>query len=123
MAVPTIDPIPTILPIQTIGTNLVNVETRITAVGASATWTSGIRSTDGYVRATVLGIFNESGTMYVDQSNDGTNFDYSSSTATTGGTGFAISVEIVAAYVRFRWTNGTANVTTTHRLYCYLRST
>ena len=117
-----LDPLPHVLPIQVMGSNLICVAKRITAVAGSATYTSGVVSSDGYVRAVAMGIFNENGTIYIDQSNDGSNWDYSSSVATVGGTGFAISAEVVAPYIRFRWANGTANATTTHRLYCHLRS-
>jgi len=47
------------------------------------------------------------GTIYIDQSLDGTNWDLVSSTSLTGGTGKALSVRVVARYVRIRYVNGT----------------
>jgi len=119
---PIMDPIPTVVPIQTIGTHLACVEINIDPVLNGATWTSMIRSTDGYVRAVLMGIFDQDGTVYIDQSYDGVNFDYSTILATVANIGFALSAEIIAPYVRFRWANGVVDDTTLNRLYCSLRS-
>jgi len=46
------------------------------------------------------------GTLYVEQSWDNENWDYSDSWSVTGGTPLAVKVQIVARYVRIRYVNG-----------------
>lgn len=58
----------------------------------------------------------QSGTLNIDQSGDGSHNDFSTSVAVTGGTGTSFSVTIVANYVRLRYVNG-ATAQTVFRLY------
>lgn len=51
------------------------------------------------------------GTLHIEQSVDGTNWDLDTTFAATAGTGTSISVSIVAPFVRVRFTNG-ANAAT-----------
>lgn len=63
---------------------------------------------------------NANGTVYVDQSADGTNWDVSTSVAVTGGTGASLgNISVVAPYARVRFVPGASN--TTLRLYPFLR--
>jgi len=48
------------------------------------------------------------GTIYIDQSHDGTNWDYSESASLTGGAGAKQSSRVVAGYIRIRYVNGVA---------------
>jgi len=52
------------------------------------------------------------GTIYIDQSHDGTNWDYVESQPLTGGAGAKLSSRVVARYVRIRYLNGVAAQTT-----------
>lgn len=46
---------------------------------------------------------NTAGNLYVEQSVNGTDWDYADTIAVTGGTGAKISVELVAAFYRVRY--------------------
>jgi len=98
------------------------LDKKTSLVAGSGTYTSHTRSCKEFVKIVGTALFNEDGTLYVDQSPDGYNMDYSSSFATTGGTTTAFSVEVVAPFVQIRWANGSANDTTTHRLFAWGRS-
>jgi len=52
------------------------------------------------------------GTIYIDQSHDGTNWDLVSSAGLTGGAGTALSARITARYIRIRYLNGAVAQTT-----------
>lgn len=74
--------------------------------------------------AKLTGVINSSGncTVYVDQSgNGGTNTDYSSSWAVTGGTALAFSVETICKHARLRIRNNGADQTVM-RAYLYGRT-
>jgi hypothetical protein len=77
-----------------------------TNLGGNATYTSGTYNTDR--GDTISGIVksDQSGTLLIEQSFDGTNWDLSKSIAVTGGTGTAISESSVAPYYRLKYTNG-----------------
>jgi hypothetical protein len=98
------------------------LDKKTTAVAGSGTYTSSTRSCKEFVKLVGICMFNENGSLTIEQSWDGINFDYVSTFATTGGTGTAFSVEVVAPFFRVKWANGTANATTTHRLFTAGRS-
>jgi hypothetical protein len=60
----------------------------------------------------------QNGTLNVQQSPDGTNWDVTSTFTVTGGTGQGFSVEVVAPYMRLDYVNGTT-AQTTFRLYAW----
>lgn len=60
------------------------------------------------------------GTVYIDQSHDGTNWDFSTNAAVTAGTGKELVAKVYAQYVRLRYVNG-AGTTTTFRCGLYGR--
>ncbi|QII11243.1 hypothetical protein KsCSTR_18640 [Candidatus Kuenenia stuttgartiensis] len=51
-------------------------------------------------------------TLYIEQSQDGENWDYSSSFAVTGGTGTGFVVDVLATFARMRIVNGATPQTT-----------
>lgn len=60
------------------------------------------------------------GTLYVDQSSDGTNYDYTSTYVVAAGVGTAFSTEVIAPFGRLRYINGVAGQAT-FRLYGFGR--
>jgi len=94
---------------------------RATAVAGSGSYSSNFVNVVGFSRVTGTCLFNEDGTLKIEQSNDGVNVDYTTSEATTGGTTKAVSVELICPFVRITWDNGTANDTTTHKMYIYAK--
>jgi hypothetical protein len=51
----------------------------------------------------------QAGTVVIEQSFDGTNWDYANTIAVTAGTGVKIEEDIIAPYARVRYTNGATN--------------
>ncbi len=99
---------------------LVQVASTTTALGASVTFTSAsfdVSSAKFIVGSVYADV---DGTLYIEQSPDGTNWDVSSAFSVTGGTGIGFSVEVVAPYARVRYTNG-ATAQSSFRLYAYTR--
>jgi len=92
-----------------------------TALGANSTYTSSKQTVAGFSRLVGTVYADQDGTLYVEQSSDGTNYDVTSSFSVTGGTGLGFSVEIVAPFARIKYTNG-ANAQTTFRLYAFGRT-
>jgi len=90
-------------------------------VAGSATYTSDWINASKFARVTGYAIFNEDGTLTVEQSANGNDAHYTKDLATTGGTGDAFSYELVLPFVRIKWANGSANDTTTHNLYMMLK--
>jgi len=93
-----------------------------TTLGACAVFTSDALSATGSARITGIIYSDQSSAadgVKIQQSIDGTNWDYESSFTLTGGSGLAFSVELVAAYVRIRYENG-PTAQTEFRLACYL---
>src|SRR5690242_4413699 len=82
------------------------LEHTTTLLADSATYTS----TNNYrvlnfARVTGTCFSDQSGSLQILQSPDGTNFDYSTTVAVTANTGVAFSVEIVAPWVQIKFTN------------------
>ncbi len=92
-----------------------------TALGASGTYTTATpMATDGYSRITGSVYANEAGTLNVEQSADGTNWDISSTFTVSASVGEGFSVELVCPNVRLNYANG-ATAQTAFRLYSFLR--
>lgn len=98
-------------------------------LGAGADWESDTDSYPGYpiqtnyqklLQGTVFS--DQSGSLAVQQSGDGTNWDFVDTIAVTGGTGSKISVQIVAPWLRLVYTNG-GTLQTAFRLFATLNDT
>jgi len=90
-------------------------------LNASATYTSSQFTVDAYARIIGTLLMTQNGTLYVDQSSDGTNYDFVESTSYTANDTLGFSVEVVAPYARVRLTNTGGSATTTLRLYTSAR--
>jgi len=91
-----------------------------TPLGANASWTSTVDNSP-YTRYICGSVYaDQAGTLYVEQSPDGTNWDLVDSYSVSAGTGLRFSVEKVLPYARVRFVNG-ATAQTTFRLYVYKR--
>jgi hypothetical protein len=106
-------------PLSEIGT-LTSLSYTTTPLGASGSWTSDVDSSlnTGRIVGTVLA--DQSGTLYVEQSPDNTNWDVVDSFSVSAGSGIGFSVEKVAQYTRVRYVNG-ATAQTAFRLYVWRR--
>jgi len=89
-------------------------------LGATATYTSGIFLTQGFARIIGSVFANVAGTLNIDQSPDGQNWDATNTIAVTAATATPVSVEIVCPFARLRYVNG-AGAQTTFRLNAFLR--
>lgn len=85
-----------------------------TLSGTYANGEARIATVDPGLADTLTGILwaDAAGTLFIEQSADGTNWDLSQSIAAVVSTGVAISVAIVAPFIRARYVNGggSANV-------------
>ncbi len=93
------------------------------ALGADAVYTTAAAVDCGKMRRIVgTVISDQAGTLLVEQSPDGANWDVSSSFAVaagaTEGDGQGFSVEVVAPWTRLKYTNG-ATAQTVFRLYAW----
>ena len=82
-----------------------------TPLVANAVYSSGTLQTSGDDRVIGLIFSSGNGTLYVEQSSDGANWDLSKSVAVVGGTGQGYSEELLAPYYRIRFVNGAADQT------------
>jgi hypothetical protein len=92
-----------------------------TPLDANGVFTSEVLNSTGSARITGIVFSDQSSAtdgVRIQQSIDGTNWDYESLFTLTGGTGLAFSVELVAAYARVRYVNG-ATAQTEFRLAAY----
>lgn len=90
-----------------------------TPIGTT-TYTSKTFYTQGFSVICGTCFSNASGTVYIDQSADGVNWDFSTAVAITGNTGASLgNVSVVAPYARVRFTPSTSN--TVLRLFPFLR--
>lgn len=89
---------------------------------AGATYTSGwaLSNTADVVTGSVFA--DQVGTIFIEQSSDGTNADVSTSYTTTASDGSGISEAILCPYVRVRFTNTAGSNQTVFRLHIRLSS-
>jgi len=96
------------------------VDYTTTPLAANGSWTSSTDSS-AYTRYIVGSAYaDQPGTLYVEQSPDGTNWDIVDSYSVSAGAGLKFSVEKVLPYARVRFVNG-ATAQTVFRLYVYRR--
>lgn len=99
------------------------IENNTTALGASATYTGASFDTmaDGvnYTWLTGHVYSDQAGTLYIEQSGGGTNWDRLDSVAITATTPAKISVDILSRYVRLVLVNG-ATAQTALRLHAFV---
>jgi hypothetical protein len=96
------------------------VDYTTTPLDANGSWTS---STDSsvYTRYICGSVYaDQPGTLYIEQSPNGTNWDIVDSYSVSAGTGLKFTVEKVLPYARVRFENG-ATAQTVFRLYVYRR--
>lgn len=89
-------------------------------LSANSEWTS---TTDSSTKTgkVVGSVYSDvSGTLHVEQSPDGTNWDIVDSFTVAGGSGLKFNVEKVCTYLRVRYVNG-SSAQTVFRLYVYRR--
>jgi hypothetical protein len=91
-----------------------------TPLGANGTYTSGSLTVSGYGRIVGTVFADQAGTLYIEQSSDGTNWDASTGVSVSAGTPASFSVEVVAPTARVRYVNG-ATAQTAFRLYVRAR--
>jgi hypothetical protein len=87
-----------------------------TPLAANGTVTLGPRPTDRADRITGTVFSDQAGTLFIEQSSDGTNWDVSTSVPVTANDGSGFSEELVAPQVRLRYVNG-ATLQTSFRLF------
>lgn len=77
-----------------------------TALGSNGTITLGPGVTDRADRITGSVFADQAGTLYIEQSFDGSHWDVSTSISVTANDGNGFSEELVAPQVRVRYVNG-----------------
>lgn len=91
-----------------------------TPLGASQTYTSPVFRTEGFGRIVGTAFADQAGTLYVDWTWDGVNFDGRNSIAVNASTPTPYSFDVHAPFARIRYTNG-ATAQTVFRLAAFLR--
>jgi len=76
-----------------------------TLLVAAAVYTGNTRRIDQYEKLTGTIITDQNGTALIQQSSDGTNWDYETSLSLTAGTGAAFNVDAVGLFARIKITN------------------
>ena len=99
---------------------LVLIDYTVTPLGANASWISKVDDDPATGRVVGSVYADQAGTIYIEQSPNGTNWDVVDSFSVTGGAGLGFTVEKVCPYARVRYVNG-ATAQTTFRLYVYKR--
>ncbi|MEM4430207.1 MAG: hypothetical protein QXM08_03525 [Thermofilaceae archaeon] len=94
------------------------VASTTTALAAGASWTSPTVDMLNHSKLYVTVFADQAGTLYIEQSPDGTNWDVSESISVSAGAGVAVVREIAARYCRVRYVNG-ATAQTVFRLYVW----
>lgn len=93
-----------------------------TALAAGATFPGSVRDASGYPSVVVAVKTDQNGTLYIDFSPDGTNFDSSLSFDVTAGTREVHRLTVTNQYVRVTFTNTSASPQTYFRLQTLLGS-
>jgi hypothetical protein len=96
------------------------IDSTTTPLQANATYTSQQYNVSGFKRVCGTCFADAAGTLYIDQSSNGTNYDYTSTFNVKASKGLSFSVEITAPYVRIRYTNGNT-AQTVFRLFTFKR--
>jgi len=102
------------------GQGLKQVDSTTTALGANATYTGSSVETSGYKQIVGTVFADVDGTLKIQQSPDGTNWDVETSISVTGNQGKGFSIEVVAPYMRAVYENG-GTAQSAFRLYVFLR--
>lgn len=76
-----------------------------TPLEASQVYVSPVKTVQRAINISGTVFSNTNGTLYVEQSGDGTDFDVSSSYSITGGTGEGFEIPLVAQHFRIRFAN------------------
>ena len=100
--------------------SLVLLGSTVTPLGIGASWTSPVDSGLNTGRITGSVFADQSGTLYIEQSPDSSNWDVVDSYPISANTGIGFSVEKVAEYIRTRYVNGGV-AQTVFRLFVYRR--
>ena len=98
------------------------IESTIIPLGIGATYAGAAFPTTGFARIAGFAYPDVDGTLLIEQSHDGTNWDYQSEFAITGSdpTDSGFVVDVVAKYAKISYTNGGV-AQTTFRMYAYRR--
>ncbi len=97
------------------------LDSTITVLGNGATYTGSAVHVAGYGVIVGTVTANTAGTLYIDQSSNGTNYDVVSTIPYTAADTLGFSVEVVAPTARMRFTNSAGAAQTTFRLYMRAR--
>jgi len=113
-------PIIKVLPSSSVIGTLVLLDYTTTPLSANGTWSSAVDS-DVNVGRIVGSVFaDQIGTLYIQQSPDGTNWDVVDSYSISASKGIGFSIEKVLPYAQVYYVNG-STAQTTFRLYVYRR--
>lgn len=96
------------------------VDSTIAALGIAATYTGAAFSVEEYGRIIGSCFADQDGTLYIDQRNDGTNWDYRETIAYTANELIGFSIEVMGNEARIVFLNG-AVAQTAFRLFARLR--
>ncbi len=88
----------------------------------NSTYTSNTFTHAGFARVTGLIFSDQAGSLNIDQSTDGTNWDYSTTVGVAANTGTAFSVELVTTNARVRFQNTGGGTQTVMRFATFLRA-
>lgn len=80
--------------------------TSSSALGANGTYTSQALITDRADKISGSVFADQAGTLYIEQSNNGTNWDISTSYPVAANDGKGFSEDLLLPYVRVRYVNG-----------------
>lgn len=78
----------------------------VTALGASATFTGGWVPREKFGRAVALAYASHAGTMYIDESVDGSNTIRTTTQSVSATTATSKDITVIAPFVRIRYANG-----------------
>ena len=78
----------------------------VTPLAKNASWTSQVGLRERHDTLDGIVFADQSGTLHVEQSADGTNWDLDTTTAVSASTGASFTVRLFAPYWRLRYVNG-----------------